>query len=509
MLSARNIALENYPKVCAANCGIDDARILQVHHIDGKNSNNDVSNLMLLCPTCHERVTKKIWKVDELSRAVVHVYTPVGLVEVTPSASPLPAVAVEQLVSFRDQVPTFERSNNIPYILSMDGKSEAYYFLCHIPAKQALDLIDLEAVIDPDEQEEYRANREVLVGHRSYADMQRDAQNGREFVDIVVEYNTAYRDESPLKMLGGQHRARALEGALANEPDRYHVFRVYLALTKEQRADISIICNTNIAISNDLLDRMQETLLGAQLRDWCQAVGLLKQGTDFADRRSTEGVLTVRMARTITVNYWKAAQAQQDIWHVAHHPEICKAGDTGGDYGRLRLDPDMWKDAEFTRAGRELAELHRTQQRCCESDAELRKTAEFGNKAITPAVLSAWVYVAGLLRGDTQHLDTHYSLSRRWGDTKDPLNVTGMTHTSHADDPPTYRGLGTRMGPKERGRLVQVFLLHAEGTYGEALSSQLLKAGVKEYHSKLTAAEAEEAKRGARAAARKGMPVQP
>jgi len=510
MTDARSIALAHYPNVCAAQCGADEARVLHLHHIDGNHKNNDVNNLMLLCPTCHERVTKKIWRVDALSRAVIHQYTPVGLVEATPSGSPMPAVVVEQLEVFRDQVPTFERSNNIPYVLSQDGKSRAYYFLCHMPAKEALDLVDYDAVIDPEEQEEYRANREILVGHRSYSNMIVDAQNGREFVDIVVEYNTAYRDDKPLKMLGGQHRARAIEAALGTEPHRYHVFRVYLALTKEQRSEISIICNTNIAISNDLLDRMQETLLGSGLRDWCQRVGLLEQGTDFADRRNAEGILTVRMARTVVVNYWKAAEAQQDAWHRAHRPAICKTGETDGDYDALvKTTPNMWDDSELTRMGRELAELHRVQQDRCLSDTELRKNAEFRNKAITPAVLSAWVYVAGLLRGDSQHLDTHYSLSRRWGESKDPLNAIGMSRTKHSTDPSTYRGLGTRMGPRDRARLVEVFLLHAQGSYGEGLSPHLLTAGVKEYHRKLTDAEAEEAKRSAQAAAQKGMTVQP
>lgn len=510
MTDARKIALAHYPNACAAQCGIDDARVLHVHHIDGNHKNHDIDNLMLLCPTCHEHVTKKIWKVDLLSRVIIHQYTPVGLVEPTPSGSPMPAVIVKQLESFRDQIPTFERINNIPYILSQDGKSVAYYFMCHIPAKQAIDLIDYEAVIDPDEQDEYRANREVLQDHRSYNTMIADAQSGREFVDLAVEYNTAYRDDKPLKMLGGQHRAKAIETAIATEPHRYHVFRVYLGLTKEQRAEISIICNTNIAISNDLLDRMQETLLGRELRDWCQTVRLLEKGSDFADRRNADGILTVRMARTIVVNYWKAAEAQADFRRLPHHPYICKSGETDIEYDTLRTKTGTWVDAEFTRMGRELAALHAAQQERCLSDLDLRKNAEYRNKAITPALLSAWVYVAGLLRGDDQHLDAHYALSRRWGSvSKDPLNAVGMSHTKPPGEPSTYRGLGTRIGPKERGRLAEVFLLHAQGSYGDGLSPQLLTAGVKEYHKKVTDADAEEAKRRAQEAAQKGMTVQP
>lgn len=50
----RKIALQHYPPICN-RCGwnkIPD--VLQCHHIDRNRSNNDLTNLEILCPTCHQ-----------------------------------------------------------------------------------------------------------------------------------------------------------------------------------------------------------------------------------------------------------------------------------------------------------------------------------------------------------------------------------------------------------------------------------------------------------------------
>jgi predicted restriction endonuclease len=49
----RKLAFEKYPPVCA-HCGFGVADVLEVCHIDCQRSNNDVSNLVILCPTCHK-----------------------------------------------------------------------------------------------------------------------------------------------------------------------------------------------------------------------------------------------------------------------------------------------------------------------------------------------------------------------------------------------------------------------------------------------------------------------
>lgn len=55
--SYRKLALRNYPNKCAI-CGWDeDIDVLQVHHIDENRSNANLDNLIILCPTCHHKLT--------------------------------------------------------------------------------------------------------------------------------------------------------------------------------------------------------------------------------------------------------------------------------------------------------------------------------------------------------------------------------------------------------------------------------------------------------------------
>lgn len=49
----RALAFRNLPNECSI-CGYDRyTRVLEVHHLDGDHSNNSLSNLTILCPTCH------------------------------------------------------------------------------------------------------------------------------------------------------------------------------------------------------------------------------------------------------------------------------------------------------------------------------------------------------------------------------------------------------------------------------------------------------------------------
>lgn len=55
----RKKAFSNYPHLCL-NCGwSEDEDILEVHHIDENRENNKIDNLMILCPTCHRKLTLK------------------------------------------------------------------------------------------------------------------------------------------------------------------------------------------------------------------------------------------------------------------------------------------------------------------------------------------------------------------------------------------------------------------------------------------------------------------
>ncbi len=55
--SYRIRAFNVYPHKCMV-CGWDeDERILEVHHLDENRQHNDISNLSILCPTCHRKIT--------------------------------------------------------------------------------------------------------------------------------------------------------------------------------------------------------------------------------------------------------------------------------------------------------------------------------------------------------------------------------------------------------------------------------------------------------------------
>lgn len=64
--SYRLAAFANQEHKCAI-CGWDkDERVLQVHHIDEDRSNNDLTNLIILCPTCHCFLTLHLYTLKEL-----------------------------------------------------------------------------------------------------------------------------------------------------------------------------------------------------------------------------------------------------------------------------------------------------------------------------------------------------------------------------------------------------------------------------------------------------------
>lgn len=53
----RRNAFEKYPHKCAI-CGFaEDEDLLEVHHIDENHNNNELSNLIILCPICHKKIT--------------------------------------------------------------------------------------------------------------------------------------------------------------------------------------------------------------------------------------------------------------------------------------------------------------------------------------------------------------------------------------------------------------------------------------------------------------------
>jgi len=406
---------------------------------------------------------------------------------------PKPEEEIEEIIDqFRSSVPTLEESNNLPFIILQDGKSQAYYIECHMAASDAIPLVDFDAVLDPEEQEQFRLQRELQPTNIAFLKMCSDALENRQFSDLIAEYDLSYRPETPLKLLGGQHRAEAIKRALeSNEVSRCHGFRVYFGLTIDQRNEIAQIANTNIAISPDLLDRMQETVRGPQLRGFCHRVGLLDSNEDFADRKTSEGRITVRLARTFIVDFFKGQENRDgDLEKSEFVPYICKSGQEDPEYLSIISNID-WMDKGLVEAGENFANLHKKQIQTVEQDPELNKT-EFRNKAMSMAVLSSWAFVAGLLQDKKDALNKFYSLPKFSGD-KDPLVAKYMSESSHPKDPPTYRGLGVRYSVEDRGRVTEMFIQYSLSD-SRRITKVMIDSAIASYEAKVAIKKAREAR---------------
>ena len=391
---------------------------------------------------------------------------------------------VEKANAFLEAFNPFEKKNGVPLVLHFDAKSQAYYFVCHLDKDTLISNADLDAGLDADDEDEiYKLNRDVTEDKAAFFAMKEDAGKGRSFEDLVVEFDSTYNAKKPLKIYGGQHRIRALEESGAK--DVVHGTRVYFGLSRDQKVEIAIINNTSIAVPNDLLDRMREQLLGTELRDWCQKVGLLASGEDFADRKSPD-VPTVRIARTLIVNYFKGLGAKNDDFH---QPVVCRSGGTDEEYNDLRKNIN-WNDAGLIRMGKEFARLHQLQR----ERVLKRKTdnyAEYARKALSITVVASWAYASGFFQQNGDFLKHHYALPDSVGEPDDPLNAKALSHARlKGVDPDTYRGLGTRIGPKELGRMLEVFLVHAAKASVKRINKELANAAIQSYEAKKATYEA-------------------
>lgn len=57
-------AFDNYEHKCYICNWDEDERILEVHHIDENRQNNSLDNLIILCPTCHRKITLGYYSLD-------------------------------------------------------------------------------------------------------------------------------------------------------------------------------------------------------------------------------------------------------------------------------------------------------------------------------------------------------------------------------------------------------------------------------------------------------------
>ncbi|MGB9195532.1 MAG: hypothetical protein WCB53_01255 [Terriglobales bacterium] len=396
---------------------------------------------------------------------------------------------VDQLVeAFLQSVQPLE-TNDVFHVL-VDARTNARYCECHIPANKLVPLSTTDVPLDPEEQPEYRANREIVTSHIAFERMQQDAIQRRSFSNLVTEFTTEYDPDHPLKIIGGQHRFQAIKEAFETGADEYHGVKVYFGLDSDQRLDVQLISNTVIAVSADLYDRMQETVRGPELRNWCQKVGFLAANQDFADKRQRGAPMTVRNARTFIINYYAGVEASHaDFDKTDTTPVVAKSGEEDKQWENVRnKKPSIWKDAKLEKAGIEFSALISAQRNAFKGT---KGNVDSQEKAMNYAVLSAWAYVAGLMNGNDKRLQRHYELKLAKG--KDPLNASALAKGKHKTDSENYRGLGYRTDAKERGRFVELF--YAQSEKGDGITSPLIGVAIAKYHAKQAILDVEKAEK--------------
>lgn len=374
--------------------------------------------------------------------------------------------------------------------LFVDAKTSALYCECHVRGSKLVSVSTIDVPLDPDEQPEYRANREVVADAIAFMSMKKDAKERRSFSNIVAEFTREFDEDTPLKIIGGQHRFESIKEALTTGVDELHGIKVYFGLSPTQRFDAQLISNTVIAVPTDLYDRMQETMRGPQLRDWCQKVGLLAEGQDFSEKRQRGGQITVSAARTFILNYYRGQQVDPlDFDKTDTSPRLSKSGSIDAEWEELRASGKLWKDQKLEAAGREFAALVTAQRLALEG--KKKATVDTQEKAMNYAVLAAWAYAAGILSSNPTRLARHFGLKNTPG--RDPLNATALAKGRHVTDSDNYRGLGYRTDAKERGRLVELFYLQSE--QGKGISSGLIDLAIKKYHAKQAVLEVQSAEK--------------
>lgn len=378
------------------------------------------------------------------------------------------------------------------FIVITDYSTKAYYIEIHISADKLINLSTIDVPLDPDEQIEYRANRDIIEDHAAFVRMKEDAKNGRTFSNIVAEFNTEFKEDKPLKIIGGQHRYLAIKEAIEENNINYaHGVKIYFGLNNNQRLDVQLISNTNIAASSDLLDRMFETIKGPELRNWCQAVGLLLNEQDFADKKQRSNPITVRLARTFILSYLEGRKNKRSKFeNVNPVPIIAKTGLVDEKWETVRKNKkDLWTDTKLLDAAKQFATLQTKQKEYYEK--KRKSNLEFANKALNYSILSSWAYIAGILEDNATRLSRHFELSQT--NSVDPLNASALAKGRHKTDPENYRGLGTRTDKKERGRFSELFYLQAEK--GDGINSGKVDIAIKKYHAKLANIEVLEAEK--------------
>ena len=386
-----------------------------------------------------------------------------------------------EIDKFYEEIDTIEKQMDKGLLILFDKKSEAFYTECHVYASEIFNKADTDAVVDP-ENPDFRLNRELNRTHPAFKEMISDAKSGRQFSDIIVDFNFYYKPkEKPLKILGGQHRTEAIREAYKEDKANFiHGLRVYFNLSSiEKRREVAEIANTNINISLDLRDRLWEQQLtpSGRLREWAWDIGILENGKDFADkRRMQEDLPTVRMLRTFIVNFYQGKEYKEDIKKDVPVPSLCESGGLDPEYAKIfeKIKSKPFKEhLDLNLAGGQFVRLHKKQVE--------KAKKQYKNRALSLAVISAWAFTAGALQKNKKALTKFYDLPNLSKDSDDPLNGDAMAKARAKNDGPTYRGLGTRYDDKERGRLLQFFYRWAISEQTE-VSLELYNLAIRKYH---------------------------
>ena len=395
----------------------------------------------------------------------------------------------EEIETFVTRFSPLERDN---LTILRDHRTQAVFIECHISASKLIELGTTDVPLDAEGSPDYRANRDIVADHSAFEQMRTDAFEGRRFSNIVAEFSED--EDQPLKIIGGQHRFEAINDAHKEGVDFEHGVKVYFKLDNEQRLDVQIISNTNISVSKELLDRMYETLAGAELRQWAQKCGLLDKGQDFADKPGRTNPITVKEARSFIVNYFlgRSVPASEFSDHDTT-PQLVESGkrDPTIWMHTKKNHSELWSDKQLQAAGKAFAELRNAQM-----DAFLDKKtqkftgpADYRHKAKNQALLAGWAYIAGCLSENKTRLKRHFELKDK-GKTKDPLRADLLANGRHSTDPTNYRGLGYRSDPKERGRFAELFWLQAEK--GTGITKSSIDLAIQEYEAKQASIRAKE-----------------
>lgn len=352
----------------------------------------------------------------------------------------------------------FEPLERFNLTILRDVRTQAIFTECHIPADKLIEYGTTDVPLDAEGSADYRANRDLVTDHASYEQMCTDAYEARRFSNIVAEYDAG---DNSLKIIGGQHRFKAIEEGLAEGVSTEHGVKVYFQLDNEQPLDVQIILNTNISVSKELLDRMYETIAGAELREWAQECGLLEVDQDFADKPGRTNPHTVKECRTFIVKYFLGSSTKDtEFENVDTTPQLVESGKREPKLWAevKRKNPDLWSDEGLKSVGAAFAKL-RTNQIRAFYDVKTKKykgAPDARHKAKNLALLAGWAFVSGCLRDNKTRLARHFSLTES-GKTNDPLRAEILHQAGMLPIPPITVDLECALMPKNAGALPSYF----------------------------------------------------